>query len=101
MSRRTDLGLILRSVLGSQNVYFQPPKKQQIAYPCIIYALDDIHMKSADDMTYFHKKMYSVTLVDKNPDSEFVDKIIELPLCRFSRFYTVDNLNHWVFEIFY
>ena len=101
MSRRTDLGLILRSVLGSERVYFQPPKSQQISYPCIIYALDDIHLKSADDMNYYSKRMYSVTLVDKNPDSAFVDRLTELPLCRFSRFYTNDNLNHWVFEVFY
>lgn len=101
MSRRTDLGLILHSVLGSQNVYFQPPESRKLIYPCIIYSLDDIHIKSADDRNYYQKRRYSVTLIDKNPDSDFVGKLTELPGCRFGRFYTSDNLNHWVFEIFY
>lgn len=101
MSRRTDLGLILRSVLGSENVYFQPPESQKMRYPCIRYALDDIHMRSADNVTYFQKRRYAVTLIDKNPDSETVEKLTALPLCSFNRFYTNDNLNHWVFEIFY
>lgn len=101
MSRRTDLGLILRSVLGSEHVYFQPPKNRQIVYPCIIYSLDDIYTRSADNMNYYNKRRYSLTLVDKNPDSEYVDRLSEMPLCRFGRFYTKDNLNHWVFEIFY
>lgn len=52
-------------------------------------------------MNYYNKRCYSLTLVDKNPDSEYVDKLSEMPLCRFGRFYTKDNLNHWVFEIFY
>lgn len=101
MSRRTDLGLILRSALGSENVYFQPPESQKMRYPCIRYTLDDIHMTSADDMTYYQKRRYAVTLIDKNPDSETVARLSALPLCRFNRFYTNDNLNHWVFEIFY
>ena len=101
MSRRTDFGLILKSVLGSQNTYFQPPASFKMTYPCIRYELDDIHLKSADDSNYYQKKRYMVTLIDKNPDSEFVDKLAALPLCRFDRFYTQDNLNHWVFEIFY
>lgn len=101
MSRRTDFGLILRSVLGSEHVYFQPPKNRQLVYPCIIYSLGNIHLKSADDMNYYQKRMYSVILVDKNPDSAFVDSLTKLPQSRFNRFYTKDNLNHWVFEIFY
>lgn len=101
MSRRTDFGLILKSVLGSQHTYFQPPASVKMTYPCIRYALNDIHLKSADDLNYYQKRRYTVTLIDKNPDSEFVEKLTALPLCRFDRFYTQDNLNHWVFEIFY
>ena len=86
MSRRTDLGLILRSILGSEHVYFQPPESRKMLYPCIVYALNDIYLTSADDKTYLEKRRYSVTLVDKNPDSEFVAKLTELPLCRFDRF---------------
>ena len=101
MSRRTDFGLILKSVLGSQHTDFQPPASGKMTYPCIRYELNDIHLKSADDLNYYQKRRYTVTLIDKNPDSEFVEKLTALPLCRFDRFYTQDNLNHWVFEIFY
>jgi hypothetical protein len=40
-------------------------------------------------------------VIDRNPDSELPDKVIELPLCKFDRFYTADNLNHTVFTLFF
>lgn len=99
--KRLELQTKLETILGSKNVYFQPPESLKINYPAIVYSLDDYNSTFADNGVYLFHKRYSVTLIDKNPDSEFRDKIKGLPMCEFSRFYTKDNLNHYNFSLFY
>ena len=88
-------------VESKRQVYFQPPDKTILAYPCIVYELSGIDMKYASGLPYSHRRKYTVTIIDKNPDSEIPKKIGELPLCSFDRFFTNDNLNHFVFSIYY
>lgn len=101
MSRRIELQSMLEKLLGSRNVYFQPPETLKINYPCIIYNLATIDVDQADDMNYICRKAYSVTYVDKNPDNTMVDELIKLPGCRFDRTYRSSNLNHYTFTLFY
>jgi hypothetical protein len=46
-------------------------------------------------------KKYQITVVDRNPDSILPDTVEELDYCQFNRFFTADNLNHWVFTLFF
>ncbi len=94
--RREELRDTLRGILGTKNTYFQPPENVKMQYPAIVYELSDINVG-----VYFVGRKYTLTLVDKNPDSPFVDKLILLPTCRFVRHYRADNLNHWVFTLHY
>lgn len=87
--------------LGVSKVYFQPPESIRLTYPCIIYSLSDIDKKPADNLGYVVLNRYMITLIDYDPDSEFVEKLLLMRYCRFDRFYTADNLNHWVFELYY
>lgn len=98
---RLDLHSILVGILGSSSVYFQPPTGIQIVYPCIIYKLNDVSVKFADNHLYSKEKEYSVTLIDKNPDTATVEKILDLPKCNFDRYFPSDNLNHYVFTLFF
>ena len=102
MSRnREDFHELLVEILGSRNVYFQPPETVKMSYPAIVYSLSEIRNTFANDNVYGQKKSYDVTVIDKNPDSEIVGKVSVLPLCRFSRHYKSENLNHYTFTIFY
>ena len=101
MAPRLELQTLLEGLLGSRNVYFQPPTNTQMQYPCIIYARDDTEVKHADDRPYNKRTRYQVTVIDANPDSDIPEKISDLPLCVFDRFYTSDNLNHDVFQLFF
>ena len=76
---RDDLHEIFVNILGSRNVYFQPPENVKIQYPAIVYSLSEIRNTFADNSVYSRKKAYDVTVIDKNPDSEIVDKVSELP----------------------
>ena len=101
MNRRLELSAILRNTLGSDNVYFQPPETVKMKYPAIVYSLDNIQNVHADDGVYLSHRRYSVTLIDKNPDSPIVERLSALPMCQFNRHYTSDNLNHFVFTLFF
>ena len=101
MSSRLDLHAILCEILGSRNVYFQPPSSVRMQYPAIVYSRKDIEKRSANDGVYRKLPSYEVILVDKNPDSPFVEKILDLPYCSFDRHYESDNLNHDVFTIYH
>lgn len=100
-NRRLELHNILCELLGSSNVYFQPPETIKMKYPAIVYELNDIESKHADDGVYLSKREYLITLIDKDPDNEFVGKVSSIPTCRFNRHYQSDNLNHYVFTVFY
>lgn len=101
MRDRLSLHELLCSELGSRNVYFQPPSNVHMRYPAIIYRLSDIRNRHADNDVYASSKQYEITVVDKDPDSSTPDKINQLSTARFVRAFVSDNLNHWIFEIFY
>lgn len=101
MANRLDLQTLLEDLLGSRNVYFQPPESVKINYPAIIYGLDEITNIHADDRVYLSQKRYWIVVIDKNPDSEFVDMVAHLPACRFDRHYTSENLNNWRFSLYH
>lgn len=101
MGTRLDLHEILKDILGSANVYYQPPESVKIVYPCIVYERVTIDIKHASNKPYLHKKRYKVTLIDKNPDSLILDKLLSLPMCTFDRHFTADNLNHDSLNIYF
>lgn len=91
----------LKTVLGSSNVYFQPPSTLTMKYPCIIYKIDDMEGVHANDRRYLGTKRYLVTIVDRNPDTLIPDKLLELPYCAFENHFVVDNLNHYICSLYY
>ena len=101
MGNRLELQTRLEDILGSRNCYFQPPASIQMVYPAIVYSLSNIDKLYANDDMYKALKAYTVTLIDRNPDTQYLEEILKLPYCRFNRFYTADNLNHWVFTLYY
>lgn len=101
MHDRLGLHEELCKILGSRNVYFQPPVSVSMKYPAIVYERDNIRNEHANDSVYMQPRVYSLTVIDSDPDSEIVEKISKLPKCSFSRHFTSDNLNHDVFTIYY
>jgi len=101
MAPRSKLQTILKTILGTDYVYFQPPANVQLQYPCIIYHRDFANTEFADNDPYSYTKRYMVIAVDRDPDSAIPDKIADLPMCVFNRFYTADDLNHDVFNLFF
>ena len=91
----------LVKILGTNKVYFQPPSTVVMEYPCIIYKKDADNPTYANDKRYLGMKRYLITVVDRNPDSLIPDKVVQLPYCAFVNHYTVDNLNHDIYSLYY
>ena len=100
-NRRIEFNQLLKKITGCENVYFQPPESLKIKYPAIIYNRDDMKLRKADDQVYTATTRYNVVVVDKNPDSELIHKLLKLPMIYYGRHYTADNLNYDTFEVFY
>lgn len=100
--KRTELSPILRSILGSNNVYFQSPAPHKLTYPCIVYEISSRNVNYADNTRYKDMNQYTVTLIGKDPDNdEYIDQLLDLPYCSFDRRFVSDNLYHDVFNLFF
>ena len=97
-----DLHVALVNILGDSNpihVYFQPPGNISIEYPAVIYYRTKYKQKYANNKVYNRKTIYNITVIDKDPESEIVKKLLDWPKCSFDRPYTKDNLHHSVFNL--
>ena len=101
MAQRLQLHSLLKSILGTDNVYFQPPPSLSMKYPCIVYRRDSDNTVFSDNLLYNRRIRYQVIYIDKNPDSTVSEELAKIPLCKFDRFYIADNLNHDIFNIFF
>ena len=107
MNKRPMLNNILCEILadaygkGIKNVYFQPPESMKMTYPAIRYSIKNIDTKFAANSIYAKKLCYEIMVIDKNPDSVIPEKLLQLPYCSFDRHYVADNLNHYVFTLYY
>ena len=75
MADRVELQSLLEELLGSKNVYYQPPESV--------------------------KMQYDLTVIAKRPDHPVIKKLLALPYCSYDRHYVADNLNHDVLTIYY
>jgi hypothetical protein len=99
MGQRLMLHQLLETI--TPKVYFQPPTNVRLEYPCIVYHRDFADTKFADDKPYNHTKRYMVIVIDRDPDSQIPDKVAALPMSLFNRFYTADDLNHDVYNVYF
>lgn len=100
MDRRLELQTLLEGV-GAKKVYYQPPANVRLVYPCILYTLNNIQTRHANNSLYTYKNRYSVTVIDANPDSLLTPKLLHFPMSSFSRRFINDGLYHTVYDVYY
>ena len=98
--QRQALDDLLRELLGSTNVYYQPPKGFTMSYPCIRYSRPGYYTDNADNITYRKNPRFELIVMDYKPDNPVIEKLLEQPMCSFVRHYESDGLNHDVLEIY-
>lgn len=92
----------LEEFMGNDHVYFQPPESIKMVYPCIVYMLDDVDVRFADNKPYTMTDRYSVRIIDPNPDSKLrYEFLVKFPYASFGTHYTSKNLHHWTFNLYW
>lgn len=95
---RSELSQTLHKIC--ENCYFSAPSSGMV-YPCIKYSFEGQKVIYADNGKFFVSNHYTLILIDENPDSEYVDLILELDYCSLDRTYEAGNLNHFVFTLYW
>lgn len=101
MAPRTELHEKLVELLGSRNVYFDPPSNIKMKFPAIEYHYSRFKPVRADNTVYLLHTSYDLTYIDKDPDSEVIQKLLLLPYCTHDRSFVSDNMHHHTFTIYY
>ena len=101
MASRLNLHTKLEEILGSKNVYYQPPESIKMKYPAIVYSKSNIRSTFANNAAYSNKQSYTITVIDKRPDNNVINELLKLPYSSFDRHYVSDNLNHDVISLYY
>lgn len=101
MGTRLDLQDKLVELLESKHVYYQPPESVKIEYPAIVYSKNNLRITRADDLVYSKRTQYEIIVIDKRPDNQVIDKLLDMPYCSYDRHYNSDNLNHDVLTLYY
>lgn len=94
-----ELNELFVSLLGSHNVYFEPPTNVVMKYPCILYESQAMTTMHAGNVPFAIQDHYRVIVIDQNPDSPYPRKIAGMQGARAARPYVSDNLHHFPFDL--
>lgn len=100
-ARRLKLQSKLEELLGSRNVYYNPPESLKMEYDAIRYSKKKIDVKRANNAVYTKMNCYELVVISRKPDNPVVDKLMNLPYCTHDRSYKSNNLNHDVLTLYY
>lgn len=102
MANRLSLHAELEEILGSENVYFQPPASVRMKYDAIRYELGGKDLTRANDKVYRMVNRYDGLVISKDPECTIPDSILmHFEMVNFGRPYIADNLYHFPFTLYY
>lgn len=96
---RLELHELLKTF--ADNVYYQPPSSVLMQYPAIVYSLNRCRKIHANNDSYLKSNQYMITVIDRDPESNIAKQIEDLQMCTFDRTYTSDDLNHFVYTLYF
>lgn len=91
----------LETLLGSRNVYFQPPENIKLKYPAIVYSTGSPKITYANNKVYGYLTNFVITYIRKTSDDDLPETIVRhFQTCTEDRTFVSDNLYHTVFKLF-
>ncbi len=102
MRTSDDLIAELIEILGSENVYFQPPASVKLSYPCFVMELSNTYTRRADNKAYNNINRYSITHIFKSLSKELKDEVLNhFEMVSHDNRQIVDGLYHDYFTLYY
>lgn len=81
--------------------YYQPTQNTKLEYPCIVYEELPETVLYANDKRFETIPQVQITVIDRDPDSEITEKLVErFPESRMVNKNVVDNLYHTIYELY-
>lgn len=99
--RSQELQAVFEGILGSRNVYYNPPASVRMSYPAIVFSRSRIDKKNANNKAYIQNHRYDVTVIEGDPDCKYAGAVLKLPTCTFDRHFVSDNLHHISFTLYF
>ena len=100
MSKRLDMHKLLTELSPTSKIYYQPSSNIIMSYPAIIYEVDSVDNKYANNDIYNQHIQFKITVIDKHADSSVVEMLIADARFVFNNSYISDNLYHTIFTIY-
>lgn len=98
--RSQELQAAFEELLGSRNVYYNPPESVKMSYDAIVFSRSNINNTFASDSVYVQlPPTFEVMVITRDPDAPIIEKVSKLPHCRFTTSYVAGNLYHNRFTI--
>ena len=102
MASRLELHEEFCNILGSRNVYFNPPDNVTMKYDAIKYSLSKLDVKHANNRMYLGTNGYQVITIERKTDSPLRETLLNhFKLITWERSYVSNNLIHNVYQIYY
>lgn len=90
-----------RVTAPENHVSFQPNEESQLLYPHIVYSRDPAWKVHADNVRFTHRDKYTMTYIDRKPDSLVFDELEKRPYCLHQASFVEDGLYHHVFDLYH
>lgn len=97
MVSRLELHEELCELLGSRNVYYDPPESVKMQYDAIRYTRKKIDNTFANNNVYKQDDCWEIIAIYRDADSDLPRKLSMRSMCIHDRHYVADNLHHDVF----
>lgn len=101
MGSRLSLHNILITIPTVKAAYFQPPENLKLEFPCIVYKKDNEDTRFANNDAYLSRNRYLITVIDYSPESSIPEGLKIFKYCSFNRQFVQNNLNHYVYTLYY
>lgn len=102
MAGRLQLQDELERILGTSEVYYQPPESKKLKYPCIIYEIDDTYTRKADNKNYIFVNRYHIKHLFKSNDNDLRKDLLDnFEMMTHDNRMVVDGLYNDDFTLYY
>lgn len=82
------------------HVYYQPENNLTMTYPAIVYSIGSAMDRKANNGLYSMNDRYTVTVIDRNPDSKIPNLVRQLPMSSLTAQNKYDGLYHTIFTVY-
>lgn len=89
----------IQSIFPTLKLYFRPPSKLLLEYPCVVYDVIEMPTTRANNGLYSVGTTFSVTLMSKIPGIKGIHDMLQVPHARHTRSFVSSDIVHDIFTI--